>query len=224
MTRTITLGLAATIAAAASAAPVSPFVETFESGNAAWADVASAPATWTPTGALDGSAYISGSIADVYTLNPTFGGIVLRAQDAFDSSNDAFVGDYIAGGITTVSIDIRHNGGDDMGFFIRLAGPLNSPAAVFFSPSSVASGQWTTLTFDIDENSPFYVQAGAPSPTFFQDVVGNVANLQVGVLPGAGYTGNAGVTFDLDSVRLIPAPGALALLGLGGLAAVRRKR
>ncbi len=205
-------------------APVNGFVEDFNTDGANWKDVAELDAVYSAAGGPDGSGFISGNIADVYTLNPTFGGIALRAHDEFDSSGDAFVGDWLAAGITLVSVDVRHDGGDDLGFFIRAARPANSPAAVFFSPLSVASGQWTTLTFAIDESSPFYVPAGAPSPTFFQDVMSDVGNFQLGVVANPAYAGNASVNFDLDNVRLLPTPATAGLLGLGGLVAVRRRR
>ncbi len=204
--------------------PVNGFVEDFNSGAEGWKDTASLDVTWNAAGGPDSSGSISGSITDVYALNPTFGGAVFRAEDSFDSSNDAFVGDWIGAGITLVSIDVRHDGGDDMSFFLRTAVPANSPSAIFLSPVAVSSGQWTTLTFAIDESSPFYIPAGAPSPTFFEDVMGNIANFQVGVIPGNGYAGNASVNFDLDNVRLLPTPASAALLGLGGLAAARRRR
>ncbi|MEQ8770875.1 MAG: hypothetical protein RIB60_10260 [Phycisphaerales bacterium] len=216
-----------TLAAAgpvALGAPIIGFVEDFNTDGANWKDVAELDAVYSAAGGPDGSGFISGSIADVYALDPTFGGIALRAHDEFDSSGDAFVGDWLAAGITLVSVDVRHDGGDDVGFFIRAARPSNSPAAVFFSPVAVASGQWTTLTFAIDENSPFYVPAGPPSPTFFQDVMGDVGNFQLGVAAGPNYSGNASVTFDLDNVRLLPTPASAGLLGLGGLVAARRRR
>lgn len=39
-----------------------------------------------------------------------------------------------------------------------------------------------------------------------------------------GFLANASVAFDAASFRLVPAPSSLALLGLGGLAAARRRR
>jgi MYXO-CTERM domain-containing protein len=48
-------------------------------------------------------------------------------------------------------------------------------------------------------------------------------NLQGGNF-GGGTAGSGSLNYSLSSVQLVPAPGALALLGVAGLAGVRRRR
>lgn len=198
--------------AAASAGLVSPFTETFDDGNANWHDGPQNPATWNSAGYIE-------TTADLNTASP-FGLLIFRAQNNFGSSDGAFEGDYIASGINSLSLDIRHDAGQDVSFAVRFATANNSPAFVLFNPVMVSSGVWTTLTFAIDPDSPFYAPAGGT----FQDVASQIGNLQIIANRPDGLATPLVTTFDLDNVSIVPAPGALALLGLGGLAGVRRRR
>lgn len=204
-----------TLAAASGvslAAPVNPFTEAFTLGNSNWRDSASVAASW------DASGFVSGS-ADVNSAG-AFGLIVFRAQDEFGSSNGAFVGDYVAGNIDTISFDIRHNAGLDLSFAVRFSTVNNSPAFVMFSSQAVASGEWTTVTLGISPTAPGYTPAGGT----YETVANQIGHVQILVTRPDGLAGSLPTQFDLDNVAITPAPGALALLGLGGLAAGRRRR
>ena len=122
--RSLTLVAASTILVSSSvvtADAVSPFIESFDNDASNWRDLGGgADASWNPAG------YISTSAA--FADAGPFGLTLFRGQDAFDSSGDAFVGDWAAGGITHFSFDMRHNAAVPVNFFARFATPQNFPA------------------------------------------------------------------------------------------------
>lgn len=207
---------------AAMGGTVSPFTETFESGANGWLSGAFSAPTIVASGALDGSAYASAS-ADLNSAGP-FGLTVFRGHDDFDASGDAFVGDYLAGGITNISLDFRHNAGQDLDIALRVASSNNFPAFAIEMPTAVASGQWTTLSFELSFFNPFLSIEGAPTPQAFADIMQSVGNIQISAARPDGLVDPLVVNFDFDNVSITPAPSSLALLGLGGLVASRRRR
>ena len=77
----------------------SPFTEDFTSSNANWADSSGMNlATFVTSGGPDGSSYISATV-DTSSYADGDGVTVFRGQDEFDSSNHAFEGNWLAGGI-----------------------------------------------------------------------------------------------------------------------------
>lgn len=202
--------VAGTLVSAASAG-VSAFTETFDNGNANWLDGSQNPATW-EAGSLT-------TTADVASAG-TFGLLLFRAQDNADSSGDAFVGDYVANQINRISFDIRHDADRDLLFIVRFATSNNSPAFVIFSDVSVAANEWTNVSFDISPDNPLLTFAGGSYAT----VAPIVGNVQVLVDRVDGLTTPLVTNFDLDNVRIVPAPGAAAVLAMGGLVAARRRR
>lgn len=199
------------VAGLASAGIVSPFTETFDNGNSDWRDGSQVAAGWN-----DG--FISYN-ADVNSAG-AFGLLLFRAQDEYGSSGGAFIGDYITSGIDSISFDIRHDAGIDLSFAVRFATVNNSPAFVIFSDQAVSSGEWTTVTVAISPDAPGYTPAGGT----FEGVAPQIGHVQILVSRPTDLTGALPTNFDLDNVSIVPAPGALALMGVGGLAAVRRRR
>jgi MYXO-CTERM domain-containing protein len=217
--RTIT---AIALSAGIANAGVSTFTETFESGTNGWLQGSFSAPTYNATGGLDGSAFIT-STADLNSAGP-FGLTIFRGQDDFDASGDAFVGDYLAGGIDRISFDFRHNAGQDLGIALRVATSFNFPAFAVELPEAVASGEWVTLSFDLSFFNPLLTIEGAPTPESFNAIMQSVGNIQVSADRPDGLTTPLVVDFDIDNVSITPAPGSVALLGLGGLAAARRRR
>ncbi len=203
-------------------AGVSPFTETFESGANGWLQGSFSAPTYNATGALDGSAFIT-STADLNSAGP-FGLTIFRGQDDFDASGDAFVGNYLASGINRISFDFRHNAGQDLGIALRVASSNNFPAFAVELDGPVASGEWVTLSFDLSFFNPLLTIEGAPTPDAFNAIMQSIGNIQVSADRPDGLDTPLVVDFDLDNVAITPAPGAFALLGLGGLAATRRRR
>ncbi len=213
-----------TLAAAplTASASVVPFTEDFETGSSNWVAGSFAPLAWNATGGLDGSAYVT-STTDLNTAGP-FGLALLRGQDDQDSSNDAFVGNYLTSGITTVSFDIRHNAGIDLDISLRVAGSGNFPAFAVQTGGLVASGQWMTLTFDLSFSNPLVTIEGPPSQAAFDAVMQQVGNLQVATFRPDGLMTPLLVDVDLDNFTIVPSPGGMAILGLGLLGVARRRR
>ena len=221
MKTTIALGVAGLLTASAGAGVV-PFTEDFNGGANGWLSGSYGALTEVGSGALDGSAYVS-TQTDLNTAGP-FGLTILRGHDDFDASGDAFVGDYLAGGIDRISFDFRHNAGQDLGIALRVAQSMNFPAFAVELAGPVASGSWTTLSFDLSFFNPLLTIEGAPTPEAFNAIMAAVGNIQVSADRPAGLDSELLVDFDIDNVTITPAPSAVALLGLGGLAAARRRR
>lgn len=200
----------------ASAQLVNAFTETFDAGSEGWL-----AGTFSPLD-FDASGFVS-STADISAAGP-FGLTLFRGHDDFDASGDAFVGDYLTSGITTVSFDIRHDYTDALDFALRIATPGNSPGFAIELSESVFFGEWTTVTFDLDPNNPLYTPEGPAGFGFFAGVMTDVGNLQISLTPPAGLPVGTFVTFDLDNAKITPSPGAFAPFCIGLLAAARRRR
>ena len=205
---------------------VSPFTETFENGANGWLMGTFVAPTETGSGALDGSAYIS-TAADLNTAG-MFGLTVLRGEDNFGASGDAFVGDYLAGGITTISFDIRHNAGIDLNIALRVSTSNNTPGFAVEQPVLIGSGSWVHLEYELSPTNPLWTpEGGGPGfdpIAFFENVMDSVGNIQISADRPDGLDEAFIVNFDFDNIAITPAPSASALLGLGGLVASRRRR
>jgi hypothetical protein len=214
-------GVAASVLIASGAsAVVVPFTESFNAGDAGWRDASSQPVTWGATAGPDAS----GAISTAYSFAPNAANdtpILFRAQSGFTppSSGTALYGDWTAAGVTSVSVQVRHDAPTPLTFFSRYT-PGAAPGAIVLAFAPVQPNTWTTLTFPIDAASPALVLEGVS----FASVFSNVQRVQFGVSVPAALAGTApAYTFQIDNVRLIPAPGAAALLGVGAFA-IRRRR
>lgn len=205
--------------AGSSLGAVVPFTETFSSPSANWSSAATFTALSYPaSGGPDGSGYGSAAFGFANAQNGEQP-LLFRGQSNFNSSGNAFVGDWIADGVSAFSFSVRHNGPAPVSFFARFA-PAMGPGAVALAMPALAPNTWTTYTVPIDPGA-FFIYEG----TTFASTFSNVARVQVGVLVDANLAGHADpVTFDIDNVRIVPSPGALAVLGLGAVAGVRRRR
>jgi len=199
-----------------------PFVEDFASNNANWLNGASASATWLPSGGVDGGSYIS------YTA-PTFKSdasgafpgapplqLMFRANNSADASGDAFVGDWLAGNVSALTLAVRHNYGSNLNFYARLAGVGGAGASLAFDASfAVAPNTWTSLSIPIVDSNPPFLSYGAPGSTF-TSVFTNIQNLQFGLYVPAS-TDFIGLSMDIDNVSIVPEPGAIGLSAVAGL-------
>lgn len=203
----------------ASAATV-PFTENFTTDSANWRDSTSVtPLSWSNSGGPDGGSYASASFnfASLVAGNTP---AVIRAQDEFNSSNGAFEGDWVAGGINSFSMKVRHNAPEPMSYFVRFSSPANFPGMIAVSFTPVAPSTWTDISFDIVEGNPALFGEGFS----FNDVFSNIGHVQVGVTVSATLAGvDQSFDFDIDQVSIVPEPGALGLIALGALAFLRRR-
>lgn len=218
----LTLCLLPCFAVAASAVTV-PYTEDFPTGDANWRKANNTAPDYVATGGPSGAgdAYISSLHA---LASSTTAQTIFRGQDNFNSSGDAFVGDWITGGVTQFSFWIRHNAAVDLTVGTRFATPDNFPGfGALSTPTTVPPNQWTQITFAIDPTNPALQPEG---PVSFATVFGNLGNLQILADRGSLAVGTQ-VTFDLDKVNIVPEPAGLAIAAAGGallIVAVRRRR
>lgn len=211
---------AATFAALTSiaGAAIVPYTETFTSNSANWFNGPGlAPVDWTASGGPDGSAFATTTVNFV-SSQPDAPAVLFRGQDEFNSSNGAFVGNWVTGGVTGFNASVRHDAGMPLNFFVRFAGPANFPGAnnVFFIP--VPSGVWTDLSAALP--NPNLIFEG---PFSYGQVFGNIGHVQLGVSVPQGLAGvDAAFSFDVDNVGIVPEPTSLALLAVGACALGRR--
>ncbi len=197
-----------------------PFTETFAGGNASWTNSANAPLTAVGAGGPDGSAYASTTFNFAGTT-PDSTPAILRAQNTTNASGGAFFGNWVTNNVTTLSFDIRHDAPASLDLFVRwtaLSAPA-FPGIILFAPAAVAPGAWTSVTLAIGPGSPFVPEPGATYAGIFPQV----ARMQFGATPGGLAGQNVTVRFDIDNVRIVPAPAALGLAPVA-LMALRRRR
>jgi hypothetical protein len=215
---TISLSAFLVLAIPASALVV-PFNEEFATGNSNWLAGNSSAATWVATGGVDGGGYISAPGA---ITAAGFGTIVFRGNNTADASGDAFVGDWLAGGVTSFSAFVRHDAPVALNIFARLdAGSGRAGSSIDFS---VPGGEWFQINVPIVDSPSSFQSFGAGT---FNTVFSNIQNIQL-VLSATQDPSTAGQTYtvDFDNVSVVPEPGTVGLVvfGLAGLALLQRRR
>lgn len=201
---------------------ITSFVETFPADSANWRNFnGSGMLDWFPSGGPDGSSYASGSFN---LLNATggFPPVVIRAQANFNSSGNAFVGDWLSQGVTGVSFDIRHDLPESITITGRFATPMNFPGASTESAIAVAPNTWTTIFFDLTEGSSDIISLGGGT---YAGIFSSIGNIQLGFNVPAGLGGqDINARFDIDNFAIVPTPASIALLAMGGFTVARRRR
>ncbi len=203
--------------AMAASAVTNPFTETFSSSSANWSSaLAFTPLTYPAAGGPDGSGYGSRTISFAGNADGEQP-LLFRGQSNFNSSGNAFVGNWITSGVNEFSFSVRHDAAVPVAFFARWS-PAAGPGVVAIAGAALPN-TWTTFTIAIDPATAF-IYEGTTFATF-----GNVARVQVGVLVNAALAGNASTfNFDIDNVSIVPTPGAAGVVGLLALAGLRRRR
>jgi len=221
LSKTLAAGAIASIASAASATIV-PFTEQFTDDASNWRDFTGLnDLDWIASGGPDGSSHASGPFNFADSLEGDTP-VILRAQDEFNSSDNAFVGDWIADNVTELSFSVRHDAPVPLSFFTRISGPANFPGAIAVAFAPVLPGAWTDISIAIDESNPQFISFEG---TDFVSVFSNVGHLQIGVEVPASLAGqDAPFNFDIDNVTIVPAPSPIAGLALASLLAARRRR
>jgi len=221
MMRLSALCVSVLVPAVAQAAVVNPYTETFATDAAGWRDgLLTSELSYVPSGSYNGSSYASGAFNFANSLEGDTPAVA-RGQDEFGFSGGAFVGDWLAAGVTHFSTYIRHNAPEPLTYFVRFSGPNNFPGGVALSFIPVMPNTWTPIDIDIDPSNPQFVTFEGSD---FNTVFTNVGHVQIGVSVSGTLAGvDQAYTFDVDDVSITPAPGALSLLGLSVLG-VRRRR
>jgi hypothetical protein len=190
-----------------AAALIVPFTEDFSAGNANWLTGSSVGATWSATGGVDDGGYIS-STATMTTTG--FGAALFRGNAANDASADAFVGNWLSGGVSLFTAFIKHDATQALDIFARFdAGAGAAASSVFFN---VPANQWFQMSIPIVNAPTSFQSYGAAGPAGFSTVFANIQNVQIFAATNspAGTYG-----FSLDKVSSVPEPGILGMLGFG---------
>lgn len=196
-----------------------PFTETFSTNDSNWLNGDSSAPTWHSTGGIGDTSYISWT-APEFTSSGGFGDplkIMFRANNSADASGDAFVGNWISGGVIYLTLSVRHNYDTDLNFYARLAGTGGAGASLSNDESlfGIAPNTWTTITIEITDSDPPFTSYGSST---FNGTFSNIQNLQFGLyLPDATTFTN--LRLDVDNVSIVPEPGTSALLVAGALGA-----
>ena len=187
-----------------------PFTEDFTAGASNWLNGSSTAPTWSATGGVSDGGYISapGAISA-----GGFGTIVFRGNAAADASSDAFVGNWISGGVSTFSAYVSHDAPVALNFYARLdAGSGRAASSIDFS---VSPGAWFQLNLPITESSFQSYGAAGTGPAAFNSVFGSILNVQI-ALSSTQDPSTAGNTYNvsLDKVSTVPEPGISSLFAL----------
>lgn len=190
-----------------------PFTEEFTTGASNWLNGSSAAPTWSATGGVDDGGYISapGAISA-----GGFGTIVFRGNAAADASGDAFVGNWLTGGVSTFSAFVRHDAPVALNFYARLdAGSGRAASSVDFS---VPVGGWFQLNIPVAEASFQSYGAAGTGTAAFNTVFGGISNVQI-ALSSTQDASTAGQTYNvsLDRVSTVPEPRTISLLSLASI-------
>lgn len=208
-----------------------PASEQFTANASGWTVGSSGPALadWNAGSGPDGSGAISTQRSfvndPVSTTNPP---VLFSALSG--ASGNALFGNWISAGVTQFSFDIRHNAPLNLTAFARFAGSNNFPGATAMGFTPVVPNTWTTITISISASSPNFVSFegtnfatvfGASAPNGFQ----GIGRLQLGVFvpQGLAFT-TPTYQFEIDNVRVIPAPASAGLLAVSALFGARRRR
>lgn len=135
----------------------------------------------------------------------------------FNRTGD-WLGSYLDAGVTSITFDVRNSG--DTALNVRI-GMLNTFGQIGVTNDSMVLGVgsgWVSATLDLTD----LTLIGAPDA---DSVLQNVFELRFLSVEVPAYEGDfiAG-SMDLDNIRAVPAPGGAALLGVAGLAGLRRRR
>lgn len=194
-----------------------PFAEDFSGSTAAWKNNANTDLTL-KSGGPDGD-YVSTDFTFGTATSQT--PVIVRAQSNFSSSNNAFFGDWVAGGATKLRVNVRHNDANgSLPIFARLS-LAPAPGIIFGTSTLVPANQWTLLEFDIQFNNPLISFESAPTLANYNAVMTAVARLQFGVtIPDAELSNMTPITFDVDRVSVVPEPTSLLLAVVGAAVAI----
>lgn len=220
--RRLTLALTSLSFVSSAFATTVPYTESFDADAANWREgTGAANAAWTSTGGADAGGYVSSTynfVGDVPGNTPIF----LRGHDTYGSSGLAFVGDWLADGVTEFSAYVRHNAPVPLNYFVRFAKPSNFPAAIGVEFVPVFPNTWTRIDIAIYDGNPEFVNFETSD---FNTIFSGIGKLQLGVnVPGELAGADSTYTFDFDLISIVPEPSAGLAIPALAMFAVRRRR
>ncbi|MFP4055184.1 MAG: laminin B domain-containing protein [Phycisphaerae bacterium] len=130
----------------------------------------------------------------------------------------AFHGDFSSAYGTSLTFDLRQSSTssqfNNVDVYLR-GGGLD----LTFDTASNPGTDWTGYSLLLTESGGWQLSGSAPTQAEFQQVLGDVTDLQI----RGEYVSGSDVG-DLDNVVFLPEPATMVLLGIGGLAMLRRSR
>jgi hypothetical protein len=141
---------------------------------------------------------------------------------AMDNRDSRWTGDYLAAGITAMETDFLNLGTVPLEMRVVL---MNGATERYTSAVSLpvpADNAWHHLVFPIGPGDLTQVLGSMT----YEQVLHNVSILMFRHDPGIPSSGGTAIATraGFDNIRAIPEPGGLAVLGMAGLIAMRRRR
>jgi hypothetical protein len=209
-----------------------PFTENFSVNDSLWGTGQTPsgtrfPPAYSPNGGPNGAG--DGFISYTKPFTVSSASTIFRCQDVFNSSGDAFVGNWQAANVTELSFYVKHDNPNPTTFFARIAVPVNFPAFSVPAATDVPTGVWTKVSLPVrfqDYTAPgsgwtfeTFDDPEPPPAQNYAQVFGNVGNIQI----LAESEGASSVSFSLDAIS-IPEPASLGVIGLGVVAVATGRR
>lgn len=171
---------------------------------------------------ISGDAQGGGSTPTYQTSDGNPGGHISATDDVeggtwYFQAPAKFHGNFSNGYGTNLTFDLRQSGTNNQfnntDIFLRGSG-----LELTFDTANNPGTSWTSYSVALTELSGWQLGGSAPTETQFKQVLADVTDLQI---RGEYISGSD--EGDLDNVTLVPEPTSLGLLGLGGLALMRRR-
>ncbi|WP_442482751.1 PEP-CTERM sorting domain-containing protein [Aeoliella sp. SH292] len=217
---------------AAAQQPIA-FTEDFATSTSQWATGTYGAPSYQAAGGPDGSGFIRNDSLTFNNFTVGFGGtataILFRGENSINSSNDAFVANWIDEGYTSFSYFFKHNAPVALELFTRFANSGNNRGASVTNGQLVQPGVWTEVVLDLNRGSSEIISYGSagsladPYGAVFGSAHGGtgIGNIQISVNRPAGLTPEqlaAPLMFELDKVSVhVPEPSTIMLIGIGML-------
>jgi len=133
-------------------------------------------------------------------------------------------GDYVSAGVTAVRVDMANFGATDLemrALLLFTSGGDWTSTATTLVP---ADGVWRTYTFGLTTSDLTLVGGSGTLAQALSGVGRFMLRHQTGAPAGIGAGTPVVGTLGIDNVTAIPEPASIALLAVGGLALLRRRR
>ncbi len=170
------------------------------------------------------------------TFTTSSASTVFRNQDAFNSSGDAFFGNYITANVTGMSFYVKHTNPNPTTFYARIATAGNFPAMTVPVPAAVPTDVWTKVTIPLtfaDYTAPgsdwtfeTFEDPEPPAADNYNQIFSNVQNIQILAEPEtAASTGSPKLfAYAIDKFTLVPEPASPGQPGAAVPFLTRRRR